>query len=571
MEDSEDDAELVLLELKRGGYAIECSCVDSYRSLIEALDQHEWDIVLADYAMPGFSGAKALSIIRDRGMDIPFIFVSGTLGEETAVAALKAGAQDYVMKNNLKRLLPAINRELCDAERRRKQRRTEDELRLLQSIAQTVSTASDVESAIEIAMDKIFEIADWSLVQVWMPNPSGTLLECSTAYRCRDRDLELLRMLSVNDTVTLGEDLPGRVWLSKQAICIPDVTCAPDFPRTNMANAIAHDTVALGVPVIANDEAIAVFELFMPIAYRPNEHLIQFISSVAAQLGGVIQRKRAEERLQYLAHYDPLTGLPNRVLFTDRLKRALVDANRRDRFVGVIFIDLDHFKRINDSLGHRAGDHFLQAIAERIRQCVRQGDTVSRLAGDEFTLILADMTHPEAAGRVAQVILDKLGQPFYVDGHELYTNVSLGITVYPFDENDVDGLLRNADIAMYRVKERGGNTYEFYSSEMIFKAQARLGLENSLRHAMDQNEFELYYQPLVDVASGCVQGMEALLRWRQSDDTLTLPEKFIPVAEETGLIVHIGNLRRITVPQAIGVWQSMFRRANSLTARSTML
>jgi len=207
----------------------------------------------------------------------------------------------------------------------------------------------------------------------------------------------------------------------------------------------------------------------------------------------------------------------------------------------VIFIDLDRFKHINDSLGHRAGDHFLQAIAERIRQCVRQGDTVSRLAGDEFTLILADMKHPEAAGRVAQVILDKLGQPFYVDGHELYTNVSLGITVYPFDENDVDGLLRNADVAMYRAKEHGGNTYEFYSSEMTFKAQARLGLENSLRHAMNQNEFELYYQPLVDLGSGRIQGMEALLRWRQSDDTLTLPEKFIPVAEETGMIVPIGE------------------------------
>jgi len=541
VEDSEDDTTLLLLELQRGGYSVHHSRVDSNRSLTEALDQGKWDIVLSDYSLPGFSGTKALSIIRDRDLELPFIFVSGTMGEDTAVTALKAGAQDYIMKNNLKRLLPAINRELRELERRRKQRRNEEETHLLQSIAQMVNVAADVEAAMEITMDKIFELANWSLVQVWIPNSAGTLLECSSTYRCRDKNLEILRMMSVSDTVTLGEDLPGRVWLSKQPVCIPDVTCAPDFPRTNMANAIVDDTVALGIPVLTDDEAIAVFELFIPVAQRPNEQLVQFISAVAAQLGEVIQRRHAEERLQYLAHYDTLTGLPNRVLFTDRLRRALVDANRHERFVGVIFVDLDRFKAVNDNLGHRAGDHFLQAIAERIRQCVRQGDTVSRLAGDEFTLILADMKNPEAAARVAQVILDKLGLPFYVDGHELYTNVSLGITVYPFDENDVDGLLRNADIAMYRAKERGGNTYEFYSSEMTFNAQNRLGLENSLRHAMSEDEFELHYLPVVGLGNGQIQSVEALIRWRQADNHLVMPGKFIPLAEETGLIVSIGE------------------------------
>ena len=541
IEDSEDDAMLLLFELKRGGYSVNHLRVDSRRSLYEALDQHEWDIVLSDYSMPGFSGAKALSIIRSRDLDLPFIFVSGTMGEDTAVAALKAGAQDYIMKGNLKRLLPAISRELRDAKRRHKQRRTEQELELLQTIGREISNAETVESAIEITMDKIYEISEWSLVQVWIPNLVGKIMECSDIYRCRSSNLEIIRTMSSKDAVILGDDLPGRVWLTRQAILSPDVNCDPNFPRTNMADTIVKDTAALGIPVLADGEVIAVFELFFPASDQPAEHLIRFISSIALQLGGVVQRKRAEDRLQYLAHYDALTGLPNRVLFNDRLRRALVDANRHQRFVGVIFIDLDRFKNVNDSLGHRTGDHFLQAIAERIRQCVRQGDTVSRLAGDEFTLILADMKQPEAAARVAQFILDKLSNPFYVDGHELYTNVSIGITIYPFDESDVEGLLRNADAAMYRAKERGGNDYEFYSSEMTFKAQARLGLENSLRHAVKGEEFVLHYQPVVDIATGNIEGMEALIRWRQKDSTLTLPGNFISVAEETGLIVSIGE------------------------------
>lgn len=540
VEDSEDDTELLLRELKLG-YSVSHRRVASAQALNEALEYRQWDIVLADYALPGFGGASALSMIRNRGFDIPFIFVSGTLGEETAVAALKAGAQDYIMKDNLQRLLPAVQRELSEVEFHRRQRRAEEKLQMLQTIVQSVSEAGDVDAALGIALDKLYGTAEWGLALVWIPNSAGTLLECSTTHHCRDSNLEMLRMMSVNDTVSLGEDLPGRVWLSKKTLCIPDVTSAPDFPRTNMANAFTFDTAAVAVPLLADDEVIAVVELFMRASQKPDEPLIQFISMAAAQLGGVIRRKRTEERLRYLAHYDALTGLPNRVMFNDRLAQSLVDADRHEWFVGVIFIDLDRFKIINDNLGHRTGDQFLQAVAERIRRCVRQGDTLSRLAGDEFALILADMKHPKAAARVAQVILDKVGHPFYVDGHELYIDASLGITIYPFDENDVEGLLRNADTAMYRAKQRGGNGYEFYSSEMTFKAQSRLVLEKSLRRAVEREEFELHYQPIVDLSNGYIQGVEALIRWRQSDNSLVMPDEFIPVAEETGLIVSIGE------------------------------
>ena len=540
IEDSEGDTELILRELARG-YVISHRRVDSARTLNEAIDHQEWDIVLADYILPGFSGAEALAILSKRGLDMPFIFVSGTMGEDAAVMALKAGAQDYITKGNLKRLFSAVNRELREAKSRRRQRRSEEESRLLNTIVQSVSETGDVNAAIEVMLDKLCEIADWALAQVWIPNAAGTQLGCDPAYRCPNGNLEKLRATSMNDAVSLGEDLPGKAWLSQQTVYLPDVARAPDFLRADMADAFAIDLAAVAVPVLADTEVIAVFELFGRPSHIPDDHSIQFVSAAAKQFGGVLQRKRAERRLQYLAYYDALTGLPNRVSFNDCLARALADADRHERLVGLIFIDLDRFKDVNDSLGHRTGDRILQAIADRIRQCVRQGDTLSRLAGDEFTLILSDMKHADDAVRVAQGILDKLDQPFYVDGHELSINVSLGITIYPFDENDMEGLLRNADIAMYRAKERGGNSYEFYSAEMAFKVQTRLALEKSLRRAMERDEFELHYQPIVDLGNGRIQGVEALIRWRRPGNGLLLPDEFISVAEETGLSAAIGE------------------------------
>ncbi len=253
-----------------------------------------------------------------------------------------------------------------------------------------------------------------------------------------------------------------------------------------------------------------------------------------------IERKRYQEQLEHQANFDALTGLPNRNLLHDRLRQS-VFAQRYVRSIGVVFLDIDHFKFVNDSLGHNTGDKLLQQVAVRLTQTVRDGDTVARLGGDEFILILSDQPDQEVIYRAMQRILSKVAEPINVDGHELLVTCSAGISLYPQDGPDVETLLRNADAAMYRAKEKGRNNFQFYTAEMNQQVNERLQMEASLRRALERREFELYYQPRVNVKSGALVSCEALLRWQHPERGLLLPERFIPLAEETGLIVPIGE------------------------------
>jgi diguanylate cyclase (GGDEF)-like protein/PAS domain S-box-containing protein len=251
-------------------------------------------------------------------------------------------------------------------------------------------------------------------------------------------------------------------------------------------------------------------------------------------------RKEYEERLHRQANFDDITGLPNRVLALDRLMSAVISAQRHGHKVGVLFIDLDHFKKINDTLGHATGDQLLKAAADRLRNCVRAEDTVARLGGDEFTVILPNLASATHAEPVIQKILDTFSLPFPLGREEAFISASIGVTISPDDGKDPHILMQNADAAMYRAKERGRNTFNFFTAELNRRAVERMRIESHLLHALDRGEFELHYQPIVDLRLGTVIGAEALLRWTNAVLGNVEPDRFIPLAEDTGLIVPIG-------------------------------
>ena len=279
-----------------------------------------------------------------------------------------------------------------------------------------------------------------------------------------------------------------------------------------------------------------------PVEYRshPMYKDGELVGSVVTFVD-ISAHKLAEAELHRLAYYDNLTGLPNRPLFSDRLHQAVADAKRRGVYVAVMLLDLDRFKVINDTMGHEAGDRLLQEIAMRLKNGVREGDTVARLGGDEFALVLAGMPDMHVVSHLAQNVLSRFAAPITIEGREVFTGASIGVALYPTDTTDIESLLKFADSAMYHAKESGRNNYQFYSQEMTTNVQARLGLETDLRHALERNEFFLHYQPQVDAAHGRITGVEALLRWRNGSGAIISPAQFIPLAEETGLIVPIGD------------------------------
>ncbi len=369
---TEEDANSLLQELRTGGYDPTFERVETRTEMAAALARQSWEMVISDHSMPRFNATMVLTLLKKTGHDIPCIIVSNTLGEEHAVAALKMGAHDYLLKGNISRLVAAVERELLEAELRR-------------------------------------------------------------------------------------------------------------------------------------------------------------------------ERKRVEATVQRQASHDVLTDLPNRTLFKDRLTLALAHANRYRNMLAVLFVDLDRFKNIIDTLGPAVGDRLLQGVAERLASCLDEGDTLARLGGDEFVVLLPRLQRADKAVKLAQRVLEVLKPVFVFNGHELHITTSIGISLYPYDGTDVDTLLKNADTALYRAKEQGRNNYQLYTPAMNARAFERLAMENSLRKALERQQFLLHYQPMVDVAQGQIVGAEALVRWQHPDLGLVYPAEFIPLAEETGLIVPLGE------------------------------
>jgi len=293
------------------------------------------------------------------------------------------------------------------------------------------------------------------------------------------------------------------------------------------------------------------------LPFESTRHVLR--SEDTTLIAGISRDIRArlaiEEKVSYLAQFDALTGLPNRNLFQDRLTQAMALAKRNDWPMAVLYIDLDRFKLVNDTLGHGAGDKLLKEAAGRLRSCVRASDTVGRLGGDEFAAILSELAKPGDAGLVAQKIIDVFKRPFDLEGKETYVTASVGVTLYPGDSDNAEALVVNADAAMYRAKQQGRNNYQYFTRDMNERALQRVQMEAALRRALEREEFRLFYQPKADLVTGKICGFEALLRWQHPDKGMVLPGDFIPVLEETGLIVQAGEWVLRTACVQIKAWQ----------------
>ena len=510
VEDSEDDAQLLIRTLKKSGYELFTMRVETASEMSRLLDEHPWDLVIADYSLPHFSAAGALTVLHEKNLDIPFIILSGTIGEETAVEAMRAGAHDYIMKGSAARLLPAIERELREAGGRSTRRKAEKALR---------DNERRFRSLIEHSSD-IIKVIDGS----------GTIVYESPSVE---------RLLGHTAGDLIGTPVQQHIH--------------PDDVEGFMAALAAPEEDTRSVEFRFQERGGG----WRPLEATVN-HLLDNpdVAGVVLNCRDISARKRDEATIRHLAYFDALTGLPNRMLFNDRLAQALAHSRRRgERGLAILFFDLDRFKTINDTLGHGAGDELLRATAERLTCCVREEDTVARLGGDEFLFLLPGVDEVKNAARVAQKILDLFAAPFQITGHELHVTTSIGISLFPLDGNDAETLVRNADTALYRAKEEGRNRYQLYAPAMNAVAFRRLVMENNLRRAVERNELTLHYQPLVSLETGETLSVEALIRWNQSEIGAIAPSEFIPMAEETGSIVPLTRWILHTACTQMKKWQ----------------
>jgi diguanylate cyclase (GGDEF)-like protein len=735
IEDSQHDVELILRALRKGRIRGDWRRVHKPDALREALLSFSPDVLLADFTMPGFSGIEALKIATELRPDVPFIFVSGTIGEERAIEALREGASDYVLKSNLARLVPALKRVLQETKERIAGKKAQQQLATQYAVSRILAEAATFEEALPKLFEAICEYGGYLTATLWAVDRDAAGLQCVDVWTTGAPELTEFAARMRELKIAPNAGLAGRAWASRKPVWIPDASREDDSSQTPVAvKAGLHAGVAF--PIAIRREVKGVMVFFGPDVREPDAEVLEMFRAIGSQIGQFMERqaqqahiarlnrvyavlsginstiirvrdrqalfneacriavehgnfgiawiglfdpatldvtpvawagfnaeqfivvgskatarsdiphgqgvlgrairekrpffdndiaidrrvggKRREEALkrgyrslmvlplivegevvailalfareldfftkdevklltelagdisfalehigkreqiEHLVNYDALTGVANRNLLNDRLAQAVSQARRHGDMVAVAFLDLDNFKWINDSLGHKTGDELLKMVAARLGSCVRDTDTLARLGGDEFVLILPGQNDATTISRVVerinnrvsadpqvvellQKILGTVSEPMVIGERELRLTCSIGVSLYPQDGEDAEALLKNAAAALSRAKQLGRRNVQFYTAEINSRIAERLSLHSALRRALERDEFILHYQPKINLHMGELSGVEALLRWNNPESGIILPNEFIPVLEETGLIIDVGR------------------------------
>ncbi|MGH8319696.1 MAG: EAL domain-containing response regulator [Steroidobacteraceae bacterium] len=546
VEDAATEAELAVRHLSSGGIACIPRTVTDEPQFRTALRQFRPHVILSDFTLPAFDGLAALDIARAEAPDVPFIFLSGTIGEERAIEALRRGAVDYVLKTNPARLVPAVRRALREVQERTRRRAAEREiarltrrLKMQSGINGAVLRIRERDELLREACRVAYEVGAYDRSVVFRVASDGRTVNSWYWLGADESAGNIPAVLTIGDGTEPDTSLTGRALRTGEIALCADLTRSepPVAIRDRLLQAGLRSLVAL--PLIVDGAPVGALTLGSREAHVVSDEELRLLQDIAANLSFALRYRQQEDAAQYLASFDPLTGLAKRALFCQRVDQRLRSRAALESAPTVVAFDVMHLSKVNDSFGRHAGDLLLQAVAKRLKYHIADDERIGYLGGGTFVLMLPQ---EGTSAESVTTLLDNtvFREPFRIEGRVLRTSFRSGIARSPADGKDGNTLAQRAEAALKQAKE-AGEQYLHYQIEMHSDIAERLALEHRLRTALDERQFVLHYQPQLNLASGRIEGAEALLRWQDPEQGLVQPGQFLPVLESSGMIVAVGD------------------------------
>ncbi len=554
IEDNNGDAELIREMLGSPGRKCSLRRAERLSEGLKLLEEETFDVLLLDLGLPDSIGVYALVEINKKRQELPVIVFTGREDDELAARAISLGAQDYLLKGRIdsdmlyRSITYSINRKQAEETIRKAKELSE----ALNGINYFINSTLDADEIMQRVVAKAARLtgADGSSIGLFQ----GDHVFMKYVYNMPGEFIGL--------RLTPGEAKHIHYVASRRESVAFNDTQTDDRIDAHFFSRFGIFSV-LAAPLIIRDKVIGAI-CFYSLSQRGGftEMYVDFAQKLSTAVSAALENARLydsvrkmDEEIRHMAYHDALTGLPNRRLFNSLLTHEVAQSRRHDKKMAIFFLDLDRFKDINDTLGHDAGDELLKEVAERLKATVRACDTIARIGGDEFNIILADIDHVEVIADIAQKIVECFRKTFTIDGHEFHMSTSIGISIYPDDSEEISALLRYADIAMYHAKKVARNTYQFYDPEINVRTIERMQMNNLLLHSVKRGELTVHYQPRVDIKTKDIVGAEALVRWNHPVMGLLDAAQFIPLAEETGFVASIDEWVLRNVCEQVKLWQ----------------